>query len=94
MSEDELLAEVIRLARMYGWRHYHTWSSKHSVAGFPDLVLVRKTSIIYAELKREGQHPTSAQMEWLGALAEAGAECYVWRPSDLAAAIPKRLALR
>jgi len=73
------------LAPMLGWRPdltYHTLRSKGSQSGFPDRVLVRDR-IIFAELKREQGTPTETQREWLNALASAGAEVYLWRPSDL-----------
>ncbi len=71
------------LAPMLGWRLcYHTLRSKGSQSGFPDRVLVRER-VIFAELKREKGVPTPAQIEWLNGLAAAGAEVYLWRPSDL-----------
>jgi hypothetical protein len=74
------------LAPMLGWRLcYHTLRSKGSQSGFPDRVLVRER-VIFAELKREKKvaTPISAhQREWLDGLAMAGAEVYLWRPSDL-----------
>ena len=73
------------LAPMLGWRPaltYHTLRSKGSQSGFPDRVLVRER-VIFAELKREKGKPTEAQIEWLDGLAAAGAEVYLWRPSDL-----------
>jgi hypothetical protein len=80
------------LAPMLGWRLcYHTLRSKGSQSGFPDRVLVRER-IIFVELKREltgkasvdrDRQPTEHQREWLDGLASAGAEVYLWRPSDL-----------
>ncbi len=71
------------LAPMLGWRLcYHTLRSKGSQSGFPDRVLVRER-VIFAELKREKGVPTPAQIDWLNGLAAAGAEVYLWRPSDL-----------
>lgn len=73
------------LAPMLGWRPqlcYHTLRSKGSQSGFPDRVLVRDR-IIFAELKRENGKPTPVQREWLNGLASAGAEVYLWVPSDL-----------
>jgi hypothetical protein len=68
---------------MLGWRLcYHTLRSKGSQSGFPDRVLVRER-VIFAELKREKGKPTDSQIEWLDQLAFAGAEVYLWRPSDL-----------
>lgn len=73
------------LAKTLGWSPtlcYHTLRSKGSRSGFPDRVLVRDR-VIYAELKRETGTPTDTQIEWLTGLATAGAEVYLWRPSDL-----------
>jgi hypothetical protein len=71
------------LAPMLGWRLcYHTLRSKGSQSGFPDRLLVRER-VIFAELKREKGNPTETQIEWLDGLAIAGAEVYLWRPSDL-----------
>jgi hypothetical protein len=42
-----------------------------------------KDRVIYVELKREGGKPTETQRRWLTALAQAGAEVYLWQPSDL-----------
>ncbi len=71
------------LAPMLGWNlTYHTLRSKGSQSGFPDRVLVRER-VIFAELKREKGVVTDAQRDWLDGLAAAGAEVYLWRPSDL-----------
>lgn len=71
------------VATMLGWTLvYHTLRSKGSQTGFPDRVLVRDR-VVYAELKRQQGTPTDAQMRWLTGLAVAGAEAYLWRPTDL-----------
>ncbi len=65
---------------------YHTYSSRRSVPGFPDLVMVHPESgrTIFAELKKEGAYPSPEQRRWLDALKKnAGVEVYVWRPSDM-----------
>ena len=48
--------------------------------GFPDLVLVRETNIICAELKSNKGKPSKAQLSWLAALRKAGCLCVVWSP--------------
>ena len=53
MTEKELDAAVGKLCRLYGWRRYHTYRSKHSPAGFPDEVLLRPPRLVFAELKSE-----------------------------------------
>lgn len=71
------------LAPSLGWTlSYHTLRSKGSRSGFPDRVLIRER-VIFAELKREKTKPTPEQVRFLDGLAAAGAEVYVWRPSDL-----------
>ena len=94
-SEDTLQSYVLRTARMCGWLAYHTRFSIKSSAGFPDLVLVKGTRLIVAELKRQGLWPTEGrlskgavprwidgQREWLLALSATAAEVYLWWPSD------------
>ncbi len=93
--ERDWQATVETLARAHGWKTYHPPDNRPVTsrsgsryvqnirAGFPDLVLVRGPRLVAAELKRETEHPTPDQVAWLTALREAGAETYVWRPSDL-----------
>jgi VRR-NUC domain-containing protein len=47
-----------------------------------DLTLVRDR-VVWVELKTETGKVSAAQREWLDALKAAGAEAYIWRPSDL-----------
>jgi len=81
-SEADLQAAIVDLARLHRWRVFHVFDARRSERGFPDLCLVRPPRLLFAELKRLGRDPTSAQQDWLDALAAAGAECHVWRPSD------------
>ena len=83
LSERDFQAQLIQLAELTGWRTYHTYDSRRSNPGFPDLVLVRAPRVIFAELKRERGRVTDAQRAWAEELAEcAGVEYYLWRPSD------------
>ena len=50
-------------------------------AGFCDLVLVRRRRLLAVELKSDDGLLTGEQIAWLDALAEAGAETFVWRPA-------------
>ena len=79
MSERELQDAVLELARYLGWRCYHTHDSRHSAAGFPDLVMVRDTRLIFAELKSERGNLSIDQQHWLAALNPC-AEVYAWWP--------------
>ena len=80
-NEKQFQQAVIDYALLHNWKIYHTYDSRKSVPGFPDLVLVRDR-IIFAELKRPGGKLTEAQHAWVVALDKAGAEWYVWRPVD------------
>lgn len=81
LSEKDWQSEVIEVAGVGGWRHYHTHDSRRSAKGFPDLVFVRER-VLYAELKSRVGLLKPEQEEWLQALARAGQEVYVWRPAD------------
>ena len=68
-----------------GWRVYHTHDSRHSAAGFPDLVAVRDGRLVFAELKSDDPRskPTREQRAWAAELdATECAEVYLWRPAD------------
>ena len=84
-SESELQAAIIKQAKLWGWKQvYHTYDSRRSEEGFPDLVMVRRDRIIFAELKKNRQlKPSRAQQLWLRALQFTGkVEVYVWSPED------------
>lgn len=93
VSEDELLAAVIDLARLHRWRSFHARPAgtrqgprtavQGDGAGFPDLLLVRDARLIVAELKTGGGEFSEAQQDWLLAFAHTAVERYIWRPIDL-----------
>lgn len=64
-SEAAFQRQVLNLAEFYGWRSYHTHDSRRSQPGFPDLVLVRDTELIFAELKTEKGRVRPEQRDWL-----------------------------
>ena len=84
MTEAQFQSAVIDLAKLTGWKWYHTHNSRRSVPGFPDLVLVHRTNgrIVFAELKTENGRVAPAQKEWLELLGKRH-ESYIWRPSDM-----------
>jgi hypothetical protein len=81
VTEKAFMSAVLKLAAALHWRTYHPWISARSSSGWPDCVFVRER-IVYAELKRDGGKPTAAQVDWLQALEQAGAECYLWTPAS------------
>ena len=93
LTEKAFQHQVEHLAHVFGWRLYHAlpamnhagrWRTAQSGdIGFPDLVLAHPIKgLICAELKTQTGRVTESQRTWLNYLEAAGAECYVWRPSD------------
>lgn len=93
ISEANFQTAIMDMAAWYGWRRFHprtvrTADARHLTAfsgeaGFPDLVLVhRNRGVIYAELKTQRGRLTPQQELWRADLEAAGAEYYLWRPSD------------
>jgi len=83
MSERDLQRIVVDAARLHGWRHYHTYNSQRSTAGFPDLVLVRPPRIMFVELKTERGRLTLEQAIWIRELERCSVEVYVWQPHNI-----------
>jgi VRR-NUC domain len=92
VTEAEFTAQVIAFARLHGWRVAHFRAARTAQgwrtavqgdgAGFPDLVLVKGTRMIVAELKAGRGKTTPEQDAWLTAFAAAGVSTFVWRPGD------------
>ena len=82
MREKQLQQAIVDYAKARGFMAYHTYDSRKSTPGFPDLVLIRRERLVAAELKVGKNKPTKAQLDWLEAFAGAGAETYVWYDTD------------
>lgn len=84
MIERDLQDAIIEAARLFGWRvaHFRVAKTKHGWrtpvaadgAGFPDLVLVRGSRLIFAELKGDGGRVRPEQDLWLDALSLVASE--------------------
>ena len=84
VTEKQWQATVVEQCELSGWLWYHTYDSRRSPPGFPDLVMVKKGRIIFAELKVGKNKVGKAQQEWVDLLkVNKGVEVYVWRPEDL-----------
>jgi hypothetical protein len=76
-------ATVLEIAETCGWqRRYHTYDSRRSTPGFPDLCLCRPPRLLFAEVKREDGRVSRDQWGWYDDLKRCGVEVYIWRPSD------------
>lgn len=82
-SEAQFQAAVIKLAKVLGYRVYHTYDSRRSEPGFPDLVLVKQRRILFLECKRQGGRATRAQKEWMTALNGCQTETYFVYPTSM-----------
>jgi len=84
MTEAQLQAVVIAAAKARGFLVYHTFDSRRSAAGYPDLHMVhaaRGVSLM-RELKTQKGRVSADQAGWLTALEAAGVDAGVWRPID------------
>ena len=79
-NEKAFQASVIKAAKQFGWKVYHTTISYGSAGGFPDLVLIHPPDIIYAELKMPKGRLTEKQKEYGDLLLACNAEYHVWKP--------------
>ena len=91
LSEAEWQSKVVALAKTNGWEHFHAYDARRSEPGFPDLTIwhPRRGGVLFAELKTETGRVSPAQRAVLGSLHSAGAEVYLWRPSDLPAVVER-----
>lgn len=91
-TERQFERAVVEYAELNGWLVYHTYDSRRSNPGFPDLVMVhrgesdtvpRKCRLVFAELKAERGRTSLAQAEWLealGRIAAVGGASINWTP--------------
>lgn len=98
MTEAELQHAVIQLAHVHGWMVAHfrpmkdykgQWRTPVAAdgKGFPDLVLVSQTTIMFIELKSDKGRLTVEQKDWHDQLYNATIAVgtpfsNVWRPRD------------
>jgi len=92
VSEDQFERWVVAVAKVYGWRGYHTRKSYGAVMGvsredafgWPDWAFwhPRKRRFLLRELKTERGPLTRHQRRVLEELGTCGVDARVWRPSD------------
>lgn len=93
IAEKDWQAQVVELAQLYRWRVYHTYDSRRSHEGWPDLILARPPELLAVELKTDTGRLRPAQREWLDTLTACHVEIAVWRPRDFEA-VHSRLKMR
>lgn len=82
MEEKDLQAIVERALGEAGWTFYHPYDSRRSNPGFPDIVAVRASRVIWRELKDMTGRLSVYQKQWKLALETADADYAVWRPDQ------------
>lgn len=90
MTENELDCAVRQLAALLGIRCYSVRNSRAGIAtsrGYPDLTLVGTGGIAFRELKTEKGELRAEQVQWAAAIAAAGSNFGIWRPSDLVSGV-------
>jgi VRR-NUC domain len=81
VTEKQWQRIVIEAATALGWKVYHTYDSRRSQPGFPDLVMTRRRRTVYVELKTDKGRLTHDQREWIAALQRNPAnEVFILRP--------------
>ena len=68
ITEKAFQAQIVELAELRGFFVYHTHDSRRSQPGFPDLVLIKGTRLVFLEVKSEKGKVSNAQMDWILAL--------------------------
>lgn len=92
LTEKALQSAVVRLLRQHGYTFcYHTFDSRRSPSGFPDLIACHREPghvALAFECKTATGQVTLAQQAWLDALAQStGVVAQVVRPADLEALV-------
>ena len=97
MTENDLLLNVVAMAKQFEWTVYHARPAMHQSGnwstptmgdnGFPDLCLCRRGRVIFAELKTMKGRVSPEQRNWLDELEgtepkTGSVEVYVWRPLE------------
>jgi hypothetical protein len=96
-TERAFQSQVLAYARLMGWQAFHdnatnaprrcsgcgqTRSLPRNAAGLPDLILVRRPRVVWAELKAERGKISPPQAAWIAELRACNQEVYIWRPSS------------
>jgi hypothetical protein len=84
VSEKQLMEAIRHYAKLRGYLTYHTYDSRRSDPGFPDLICVRGEAAWALELKTEKGRVTEDQKAWIDALNDVEeVRALIVRPSQL-----------
>lgn len=94
ITEKQFQQQITDYAKLRAWDVFHTYDSRRSAPGFPDLAMARARGdgrgdeLVFAELKSERGRLRPEQRHWIEKLsriedASGGVvRVFVWRPSD------------
>lgn len=87
VDEAALQSTIVEAARLRGFLVYHTFDSRRSAGGFPDLVIAgagaRRGTVFAWELKGTGGSPSAEQLAWLEALRDVVTDARIVTPAEL-----------
>lgn len=80
-EERQLQDGLVTVARVCGFMVYHTWDSRRSAPGFPDLICVKGHRMLALEIKQQRGRVSEAQREWIAELGQVpGCTAVIVRP--------------
>jgi hypothetical protein len=93
MPEADLMTAVLELLRAHGFLAYHTYDSRQSEGGFPDVAAIGNGRCLFIEVKRHSGKLTPGRIgrsrwqpgqdEWKEVLGQcSGVEYYLVTPMD------------
>lgn len=96
IAEGQLQRDIIDLLHKLRYLVNHNYDSRRSGPdkGLPDLIIVGHGRLIFVELKKRGGKIAPAQRLWRQQLMEAGAESYVWWPTDWSSGAIEKCLMR
>jgi hypothetical protein len=95
LTEAQFQGQLTEVAAYHGWHWLHIEKALNERGywrtpirgplgkGWPDLVLIKGSRVLFVELKANGKQPTADQRQVLEILSHIpGAEVYVWHPDQ------------
>lgn len=88
VTERDFQQQLVDAARWLGWLCFHTFDSRKSEPGFPDMICVgtgaNRGRLLAIELKSESGRVSAEQLKWLtGFMDCGGVETHIFRPAQV-----------
>jgi len=81
LTEKIFMQTVLDVCRIHGYAAFHTYDSRRTQAGFPDLEIIGHGRIFHRELKLDHGHTTPEQDACIDLINRNGGDAKVWRPA-------------